>query len=297
MTDDLTELMHREVAGASLPAAAASTAIAHVRRRQRTARAAVAAAVIAAVAVAVPLVNAGRGSVNTVTPAAGGPGAGSEALPTPASASPSPDYLAGPILPGKHPGQLLGRAYRIGTATGPNGEQLTEIAYLASLPGSGVMMCSAEWLEGTPLSQATDSGCAGGNSGNGNGALLYGPQPAPFYLGDYGSPTVKSPLVMTFARTVGRANLLLAYDSDMPATASEDGGHPPVRKTLPVTLLGRDEADMPMLIGLGGPVPTGYTLIGQEAWDTSGKQVLHYVSGWYCGPDPKTGTTSVVCPS
>ncbi len=102
--------------------------------------------------------------------------------------------------------------------------------------------------------------------------------------------------IMTFRRDVARADLLYALPSDLTATASTDGGHPPVRLRLPVTLLGADQRAMPVLIGTADPLPTGYDLVGVDAWNADGQQILHEIGGLYCGPDPKSGKTFLVCP-
>jgi len=127
-----------------------------------------------------------------------------------------------------------------------------------------------------------------------NEVKILGPQAPP--AGGAAEPGVHAQQIMTFRRDVARADLLYALPSDLTATASTDGGHPPVRLRLPVTLLGADQRAMPVLIGTADPLPTGYDLVGVDAWNADGQQILHEIGGLYCGPDPKSGKTFLVCP-
>ncbi len=243
----------------------------------------------------------GRSVIAGISPSAG----------TPPAPTPAPDLLAGPHGPtgstgGTPPiGSVYGRAYPIGTATGADGQRLTEVVLVAKLRfgAAGVdtgvyskpWLCTAQWQPGSALSAARVDGCAARAAAQlPNEVKILGPQAPP--AGGAADPGVHAQQIMTFRRDVARADLLYALPSDLTATASTDGGHPPVRLRLPVTLLGSDQRDMPVLIGTADPLPTGHDLVGIDAWNADGQQILHEVDGLYCGPDPKSGKTFLVCP-
>ena len=200
---------------------------------------------------------------------------------------------------------MYGRAYPIGTATGADGRRLTEVVFVAKLRfgAAGVdtgvyskpWLCTAQWQPGSALSAAMVDGCAARATAQLTDEVkILGPAAPP--AGGAADPGVHAQQIMTFRRDVARADLLYALPTDLTATASTDGGHPPVRLRLPVTLLGADQRAMPVLIGTADPLPTGHALVGVDAWNADGQQILHEIGGLYCGPDPKSGKTFLVCP-
>jgi len=280
-----------------------------VLRRHRQRRRLAAAAAVAVAALGTAFGAAGLRSqptdqavISATVPPAGAP-------PTAAA----PDLLAGPDGPTDSPsggtppiGSVYGRAYPIGTATGADGRRLTEVVFVAKLRfgAAGVdtgvysrpWLCTAQWQPGSALSAAMVDGCAARATAQLTDEVkILGPAAPP--AGGAADPGVHAQQIMTFRRDVARADLLYALPSDLTATASTDGGHPPVRLRLPVTLLGADQRAMPVLIGTADPLPTGYDLVGVDAWNADGQHILHEIGGLYCGPDPKSGKTFLVCPS
>ena len=288
MTDDIGLRLHDAVADVHAEPGLAQKVIKRSRRRRNRIVAIGAVVVLGAAGSATGVAlthNVGNDNTATIS-----------AVTAPPSATP-PDLLAGPQPP-KNATRLLGRAYPIDTTT-VNGLPATEVIYWADVkdrPGSPTnnpSLCTAKWTPGTSLSTAIPDRCEG-------------PIRA-FHTADHhdiliswedGSFSNAFPNVtaMILAENVGRVQLLVALHSDLAATASTDGGHPPVRKTQDVTLLGADETDAPFLIGTAPNPPAGYVYVGENIWDTNGKLIMHELSGWYCGPDPKSGKTTYECP-
>ncbi len=152
----------------------------------------------------------------------------------------------------------------------------------------------ARWIPGTALSTATPDQCSGSYNLNTPDAADTKGIEISWEDGSFGNALPNKVLVV-FNKRVAKVDLLLALTSDLPATASPDGGHPTVRKTQEASLLGADQPNAPFLIGIAPRPPAGYSYVGEKAWDANGNLLLSQLSGWCCGPDGKGNDTP--CPT
>ena len=307
MTHDLADLMLRSTTDLHNPDAPEQVVHrVHRKRRRRSRVLAVAVSVtVAAGAVAIPLSSrngASGGNIASLKPAA-----------TPATTA--PDYLAGPKPPA-NAHRLLGRAYVVDQLTADGQRRDVVVYWTDDIPRvrgtayaqpaqPGPALCAALWEPGTSLASAYPMQCTG---------LGTPPPPAStvlFYwaVGTDTNPDVYHPRDGSFPaafpnvdlllvnKTAVRVQLLVGLYSDLAKTASPDGGHPPVRKTLSVNVVGNDQPAAVTAFAVAPKLPAGEVYVGENIIDAQGKTVLHQVSGWYCGPDGK-GTKNVLpCPS
>ncbi len=311
MSHDIGPLLHRAVQGIHPDPALAYRAIQGGRRSRRRRRVTAAAAALAVAAVGT------AGTAQLVSHSHEQNAVISAAAP-PASTAPAPDPLAGPDGPAGSPGpgrfgfpaseRLYGRAYPVAAVTTTDGRRLTEVAYWTSWsndprPGT-IRMCLAHWQPGAALSSAVTDACPFSNDPHST-TLTLRASAANDRSGAWvvtatqrtGLATADGRQVIAVPRQAARAELLYALTADIPATATPDGGRPPIRLRLPITLHGADQPAQPLLTGTADPVPAGYDQIGINLWDAGGTLIHHELYGYYCGPDPKNGKTYLVCPA
>lgn len=204
--------------------------------------------------------------------------------------------VAGPQgLPG--PLDIYGREYPVGTVTAAKGGRVDEVLFAAQsrrAPSDSPWLCTAQWVPGSPLTTARVDACTQPSSERSGEVWVDGPEPAP--LGVLTNPSYEGKEVLAFRSDVARADLLLTRSFELAATASTDGGHPPIRLRMPVGLLGSGEPGMPVVLGTIDPPPAGYAVVGVEAWNSAGAQLAHDVTGWTCVRSPSRSASSLACP-
>jgi hypothetical protein len=298
MTQELADLMLSATTDLRNPDEPEQVIQRFQRRRHRRAVAisAAAAVVVAAAAITVPLSGVIGGSSNNT----------SSVKPAPIAASSAPDYLAGPKPPA-NADHLLGRAYVIDQLTADGQprdvvvywtDQILQVKYpngYAQAVQPGPSLCAALWEPGTPLSSAYPMQC----TGLGTPAPPASTELFYWWEGTNTNPDVYHPRDGTFSaafpnvdlllvnKDAARVQLLIARESDLAATASPDGGHPPVRKTMTVNVIGNGQSAAVSAFAIAPKLPTGWVYVGETIYDSQGKVLLHQVSGNYCGPDGK----------
>ena len=308
MTHDLADLMLRATTDLHNPDAPGQV-IRRVqrRRRQRSQFLAVTVSVIvAAAAIAIPLATsngAAGGNIASLKPAA---------IP----ATTAPDYLAGPTPPA-NAHHLLGRAYVVDHLS-VDGRSREVVVYWTDEqldPDTrsvyrgpqqpGPILCAALWEPGTPLASAYPMQCTGLGTPAppASTALFYwaagtNTNPDPYHPRDGSFPAAFPNVdLLLVNKKAAHVELLIDRYSDLAKTASPDGGHPPVRKSLTVNVVGNDQPTAMTAFAVAPKLPAGEVYVGENIIDAQGKTLLHEVSGWYCGPDGK-GTKDVLpCPA
>lgn len=299
MAQDVRDLLTRAMSGIEADPRLGRRITARSARRRPRGRLLlpVALAAVLAVLVAVVVAAPWRSDVAVLTPAA------SPTASEPVSGGPDDPLLEGPVgpdLPGSStPTVVQGRALVTGTVR-KDGRNLDQVIFaVAPVPDSGgnpYAFCVAFGQPGTPLRDAKLAGCPSGGAGN-------GPAPAGYY-GEQNSASantaVYGPAALTtlLRKDVVRADIKLAFPSDLPATATPDGGRPPIRKRLPLRLYGGGDPRIPYVLGVFDPVPAGYTTVGTDAWDAQGRQIVTNstatgtvnLHGQFCGVDPQRPT-------
>jgi hypothetical protein len=212
-----------------------------------------------------------------------------------------PTAAPDPLLNGpKGPSEItvFGRAYPIGTATTETGQAVNIIAFeggpvdsATGTPGSA--LCYATWPPGHALVTAQIFGCTQ-VPGDSKDAVVFLPVTADgfTYVGSREVKEVnivKSDLIASLPRSVARAELIVARNSDVPNQPPAQG-HTVKTERIPVSLLGAGQSDMPTLIGAVAPVSSNDIVLGFDAWNSKGQRIIHEYTDSYCGPSPADAT-------